>query len=217
MRVVGKEGRTVIFVSHNMATIRNLCSRVVLLDQGGIQYQGDPVDVVQHYLSGEGYLISKKVWKGKDRPGNQTFRLNAINLKNAFGEEVSTINISEEAQIEVEYELVQDGGRAQFSLVLFDADGYCVFGSLSNTEPNFYGKPMVARNYRSSCRIYGNLLNAGRYHVSITGGSAHWSDSFTVDHVISFDAVDDGVLSGDYFGGYGGVIRPKLKWETVPL
>ncbi len=217
IRNVGKEGRTVIFVSHDMPTIRNLCSRVAMLDRGVIQYQGNPVDVVEHYLSRDGFLISKMVWKGDDRPGNQTFRLNAINLRNAAGEEVSSINISDEAQIEIEYEVVQDGGRTQFSLVLFDAGGSCVFGSLSNTEPNFYGKPMNAQTYRSSCRIYGNLLNAGRYHVSITGGSLHWSNSFTMDHVISFDAVDDGILSGDYFGGYGGVIRPKLRWETVPL
>lgn len=214
---VGREGRTVLFVSHNMPAIRTLCTRAILIDRGILQYEGEPAQVVQHYLRGDEYLTSQKVWRENERPGNQTFRLNSVKLKNTSGEEVSAINISEEAQIEIEYELVRGGGRAQFSLVLFDADGYCVFGSLSNTEPNFYGKPMPEGNYCSLCRIYGHLLNSGRYHVSITGGSAHWGDSFTADHVISFDAVDDGVLKGDYFGGYGGVIRPKLQWTTISL
>lgn len=216
MQDIGKGGRTVLFVSHNMAAIRNLCSRAILLDQGRIQHQGKPTEVVQRYLNGETQQKSRKLWEGESRPGNPSFRMNGISLKNTAGEEIDIINISEEMQIEIEYELVKEGGRAQFSLVLFDADGNCVFSSLSNREPHFYGKPMPAGTYRTSCHIYGNLLNAGRYHVSIIGGSAHWSDSFTVDHVISFDAIDDGILKGDYPGGYGGVIRPKLNWQTMP-
>jgi lipopolysaccharide transport system ATP-binding protein len=216
MEDVGREGRTVLFVSHNMPAIRTLCSRAIVLHQGVIRYEGETIKAVQYYLGENSALNSQKVWIGEDRPGNQTFKLNSIKLKNAVGEEVSAINISEEAFIEIEYELIEDG-RAQFSLVLFDADGYCIFGSMSNTEPNFYGKPMPAGNYRSSCFIYGNLLNAGRFHVAITGGSAYWTEGFNIDRVISFDAIDDGVLKGDYYGVSGGVIKPKLKWETVPL
>jgi lipopolysaccharide transport system ATP-binding protein len=217
MQDVGQEGRTVLFVSHNMPAIRTLCPRAFVLHQGVIRYEGETEKAVQYYLGENSTLASQKVWIGKDRPGNQTFRLHSVKLKNGSGEDTSTINISEEAQIEIDFELLRGGGRAQFSLVLFDAEGSCVFGSLSNTEPNFYGKPMPNGHYRSSCHLYGNLLNAGRFHVSVTGSSSYWMDSFTVDRVISFDAVDDGVLKGDYFGGYGGVIRPKLKWETFPI
>jgi len=217
MEDVGRQGRTVLFVSHNMPAIRTLCSRAIVLHQGIIRYEGETIKAVQYYLGENSSSNSQKVWIGEDRPGNQTFRLNSVKLKNSSGDEVSAINISEEAFIEIEYELIQDGGRSQFSLVLFDADGYCVFGSMSNTEPNFYGKPMPAGNYRSSCSMYGNLLNAGRFHISITGGSAYWTDSFAIDHAISFDAIDDGVLKSDYYGFSGGVIKPKLRWKTLPI
>ncbi len=69
----------------------------------------------------------------------------------------------------------------------------------------------------SACSLHGNLLNNGRYHVSVIGASSYWNDSFRADHVISLDAIDDGVLKGDYPGGYGGVVRPKLGWKTVRL
>jgi len=215
MQDVGQEGRTVLFVSHNMPAIRSLCSRAILLDQGVIQYQGETRQVVQHYLGSDDRLLGQRVWTDKDRPGNHAFHLKSVKLRNASGEEVSAINISEEARIEIEYELIQEGGRAQFSLMLYDADGYCVFSSMSNTEPNFYGKPMGTGDYSSSCHLYGNLLNAGRFHVSLTGSSTYWTDSFTIDCVISFDAIDDGVLKGDYYGVSGGVVKPKLSWETV--
>ncbi len=214
---VRQEGRTVLFVSHNMPAIRTLCPRAIVLHQGVVRYEGETIKAVQYYLSENGNLTCQRVWIGKDRPGNQTFRLNSVKLKNSSGQDTSTINISEEAQIEIGFELLQEGGRAQFSVVLFDAEGSCVFGSLSNTEPNFYGRPMPAGHYRSVCRIYGDLLNSGHFYVSITGGGAYWSDIFTIEKVVAFDAIDDGVLKGDYSGGYGGAVRPKLIWETVRI
>jgi lipopolysaccharide transport system ATP-binding protein len=153
MRDVGQEGRTVLFVSHNMPAIKTLCSRAIVLHQGSIQYEGETGKALQYYISENSTLSSRKVWIGEDRPGNQTFRLNSVKLKNDSKEEVSVINISKGALIEIDFELLQDGGRAQFSLVLFDAEGNCVFGSLSNTEPNFYSKPMKVGNYRILCRI----------------------------------------------------------------
>ena len=45
----------------------------------------------------------------------------------------------------------------------------------------------------------------------------YFTDAFRVDHVISFDAIDDGILKRDYSGEYSGVIRPKLVWTTAPV
>jgi lipopolysaccharide transport system ATP-binding protein len=212
-----KEGRTVLFVSHNMAAITSLCDRGILLDEGAIVKDGPAPEVVQAYLNRGRLTSSKKVWAENERPGNQWFRLISVSLKNSVGVPAKEVKISEEATIEIEYEVLEEGARAQFSVVLYDANGYCVLGSLSNTEENFHGKGLKPGRYMSVCSLYGNLLNNGRYHVSIIGASAYWNDSFRADHVISFDALDDGVLKGDYPGSYGGVVRPKLSWKTVPL
>ena len=75
---------------------------------------------------------------------------------------------------------------------------------------------MPPGHYRSTCRLYGNLLNAGRFYFSVVGFSANWSDPFRVDQAVMFDAIDDGVLRGDYYSGFGGSLRPKFLWETAP-
>ena len=214
---VARSGRTVLFVSHNMAAINALCNRAILLDEGVVVKDGVASEVVQAYLNRGASAASKKVWAENERPGNQWFRLISVSLKDAVGAPAKEINISEEASVEIEYEVLEKGAQAQFSVVLYDANGYCVFGSLSNTEKNFHGKGLNAGHYMSVCNLHGNLLNNGRYHVSIIGASAYWNDGFRADYVISFDALDDGVLKGDYPGSYGGVVRPKLTWETVPL
>jgi hypothetical protein len=170
---------------------------------------------VQYYLQGD-YQSSKKVWRTQERPGNESFKLNAVRILNEDGAETSTVQLSEPLTVEIDYEVVQPGTCVGFSLVLFDSDGYCLFGSLNNTEKNYYRRPLALGNYKSCCILHGDLLNAGKFNFSIIGFSSNWTDHFRVDQVVSFEAVDDGVLRGDYYGGYGGPLRPRLTWETFP-
>jgi lipopolysaccharide transport system ATP-binding protein len=215
MSEVADEGRTILFVSHNMAAVQSLCHRAILLDHGSIEKEGDTASVLQHYLVG-GSLTSHKVWDPEESPGNSSFRLNSVRLLDLTGSEVSSINISEDFIVEISYEVIKPGSVG-FSLIMFDADARVLFGSLSNTEERYYGKPLPSGQYRSTCRLPGDLLNSGRFYFSIVGFSAQWSDPFTVDRAVGVEAVDDGILRGDYYGGYGGPLRPRLAWETVSL
>jgi len=214
MSDIAGEGRTVLFVSHNLPAIKNLCNRAILLDAGTIEREGDAAQVVQYYLQGD-YQSSKKVWAKQERPGNDSFKLNAVSILNTNGEEVSTVKLSDPVTVEIDYEVLQRGAYVAFSLVLFDPDGQVLFGSVSNTEKNYYGTPLDSRRYKSRCVVSGDLLNTGKYSFSVIGFSANWTDHFRVDQVVSFEAVDDGVLRGDYYGVFGGPLRPKFPWETV--
>ena len=209
------EGRTVLFVSHNMASIRSLCQRAILLSEGLVKIDGDVNEVVDVYANHDGSNSGSRIWKENNKPGNGEFQISAVRLKNPSGSEVSSINISEDTVVEIEHEVLKNGTHVGFSLVMFDSQGECLFGSLNNKETAFYGKPLSAGNYLSSCHLYGNLLNSGRFSISIIGFSANWSDGFRVDNVLPFEAIDDGSLRGDYFQGYGGPFRPKFEWETV--
>jgi len=212
-----REGRTVLFISHNMGAINTLCERVIWIDNGKVLLDGPAHTVVNSYLSESAQNASKKVWDEGKRPGNRLFQLVSVSVKNSAGELAKEINISEEATVEIQYVVLEEKTQVHCSLVLFDASGYCVFGSLSNTDMEFHNRQLLRGQYVSSCKLYGNLLNNGRYHVSIIGATAYWSEGFRADFAISFDAVDDGVLKSDYPGAYGGVVRPKLSWKTERL
>ena len=214
MSDIAGEGRTVLFVSHNMPAVRTLCKRAILLDQGGVEREGEAGSVVQYYLLGE-YQDSKRVWRGQERPGNDAIKLNSIRLLDATGAEVPAINISDELVVEIDYEVVERGASVGFALNLFNSEGLELFATLSNTEQGYYGTPMECGNYKTICRLYGNLLNAGQFYFSVVGFSANWSDPFRIDQAVAFDAIDDGLLRGDYYSGFGGSLRPKLLWETT--
>ncbi|MBD0325144.1 MAG: ABC transporter ATP-binding protein [Pyrinomonadaceae bacterium] len=216
MSDIAGEGRTVLFVSHNMPAIKNLCHRALLLDRGQIEREGDAASVVQYYLQGD-YQSSKKVWAQDERPGNESFKLNAVRVLDKDGAEASAIKLSEPLTVEIDYEVVQPGAYVAFSLILYDADGYALFGSVSNMERNYYGRPLELGRYRSRCVVSGDLLNTGKFSFSLVGFSANWTDHFRVDQVVSFEATDDGRLRGDYYGIFGGPLRPRFPWETVAL
>jgi lipopolysaccharide transport system ATP-binding protein len=211
---VAKSGRTILFVSHNMTAVKTLCPRAILLNQGVIELEGSTREVVQHYLGTDKVTSGQVSWPAHQRPGNRSFKLNSVTLKSLDGSQTSSVKISQGAFVEIDFEVLEEGAQAGFSLVLFDSEVNDLFGSLSNTERNYYGKPLRCGRYISTCQLPGDLLNAGTFSISIIGFGAHWSDQFRVDNTLSFSAIDDGILRGDYYGGYGGPLRPRLEWST---
>jgi len=211
---LGAGGRAVLFVSHNMHAIQALCDRVLLLNDGHIVCDGPTAEALAEYSDVGDGPRNARTWSVAECPGGKEFRLVSVVVRNLLGESSSTLRISEGGMVEIEYEVLQEGSRAQFSLILQDSVGSCVFGSLSNTERDYHGKPMRAGMYRSTCYLPGDLLNAGKFHVSIAAFSGSWIGGFKVEKAVSFQAIDDGVLSEDYTGQYGGPIRPRLRWKT---
>ena len=212
--ISSREGRTILFVSHNMPSVRKFCHRGVLFESGKIYLDDEVNKVVDDYLDSGSATFSSRTWIPDDRPGNPFFKISSITLKNSEGTETSAINISDELIVEITYEVLEDGVIPQYSLVLSDADGNCIFGSLNNYEHDYYGKPLPKGVYSSTCKIYRNLLNAGRFFVTLIGFNNNWHDEFKIENVVSFHAHDDGVIKGDYPGNYGGPIRPLLRWNT---
>jgi lipopolysaccharide transport system ATP-binding protein len=212
--ISAQEGRTILFVSHNMPAVRKFCHRGILLESGSIVLDSEVNTVINYYLQSGSSTMTSRSWRTNERPGNNAFKLISMQLVDKDGQETSTMNISEDILVKVTYDVIRDDIIPQFSLILLDMEGNCVFGSLNNKESDTYGSPVQRGTYLSTCIIYGNLLNAGRFFITIAGFSGNWSDGFREDNVLSFDAIDDGILKGDYHGDYSGPIRPSLKWHT---
>lgn len=211
-QVSRKEGRTILFVSHNLQSIRQLCPTSILLSRGTIQQVGASESVINSYLNAESSLSFKV-----DLPGNlahvsTSLSIDGVRILDSDRREIEFFFISRRYLVEIAFE-VKIATRVQLSLILSSGDGVTIFGSLNNHEPNFYDKILHPGRYRSLVEIPANLLNEGNYAISLSS-FIEAGDNFNLENLLRFDTTDDGVLKKDFLGGFGGVIRPKLEWLT---
>lgn len=218
MQDVGQQGRTVLFVSHNMPAITRLCPRTILLDAGRIIDDGPSSQVVGTYLSSGLGTNSARVWADLDTaPGNDIVRLCAVRVCNEDQVVSDALDIRRPLGIEMEYEVLQSGHVLTPNYHFYNEDGIYSFVT-REIDPEWAGRPRPVGRYVSTAWIPGNLLSEGTLFV----GAAISTMDPVVIHFYERDAVafqvidsmDGDSARGEYAGPMPGVVRPLLKWST---
>ncbi len=222
---VAKEGRTVLFVSHNIPSIINLCQRALLLTAGRLEKEGPSRDVVQYYLDTVRSASGQVVWLQPDKaPGNDIVRLQAVRiLQEGIDGPAADVDISKEILIEISYWNLREGTFLYPCIRLRDSVGTFILTSsnhksISLTEDCWSGRAYSKGLFKSICRIPGNFLNEGLYSIGVALGKDVLNTQILLEYLLSFDVHDTGQMRKEYLGSWAGpVIRPRLAWETVFL
>jgi lipopolysaccharide transport system ATP-binding protein len=215
MSTVSREGRTVLFVSHNLTAVRTLCTRALLLRGGRLVADTTAADAVSRYV-GEisESILSAEFADPRTAPQNAACIVQRVAVRDADGRDLQEVETGSPFRIDVEYETKHDDAFVGMTLILQDSENNIVFSSLSNREPSWYGRPMPQGTFRTSCEIPANLLNEGWYVVTLNLFGAGFSDQHLVREVLRLEIQDSGELRGDYFGPMYGIVRPDLAWRT---
>jgi lipopolysaccharide transport system ATP-binding protein len=218
MEDVGQQGRTVLFVSHNMPAVSRLCSRVLLLENGAVIKNGATDKVVNAYLTSGRDTTAAKEWPDSTKaPGGNAVRLHNIKVLNANGIVTEHYDIREPIIIQMEYEVLNAGSILLPNLYLWNSSEVCVLGSIDN-DRDWRGRPRPVGTYTSSVQIPGNFLADGMHYVNAAIETLKPSVvQFYERNVIAFQVIDrsgDDTDRGDWTGDMGGVVRPFLHWET---
>ena len=225
MGEVAREGRTVLFVSHNMTAVNQLCTRAVLLSGGRLALEGRTQEVVAEYFRAGSDGGGERVWPDpKGAPGNRRMRLRAVRLVSA-GRVNNEPDIDKELTIEVEFWNFVPGGRNQaVNIYLHDAAGNVVLSTANTTAANavedgWFREKHEPGLYRSACTIPANFLNEGTYYVTVylvTLGPI--SVEAEASQVLSFNVFDTGVMREAGAGSrWDGAVRVRLPWRTEAL
>lgn len=217
MEQAGSEGRTVLFVSHNMGAIRGLCTRAIMLQNGRLAHEGSVSDVVNKYLESTREANFRRTWTEADAPGNAGLQLHAAQICAADGRLVEQLTTDDAFQVQFDFQVMRENSYAGMTLILYDAENNIIFSSISNVEPNWYGKPMPQGLYRAACTVPAQLLNNGNYYISVNLFEKGYSNAVLVREALRFEIEDGPGLRYDYFGAWSGAIRPRLQWQTEPL
>ncbi len=221
MADVTKEGRTVLFVSHNMPAMQRLCERVILLNEGKIVMAGSAERVVAAHLQSGLAIAPERVWHTiHEAPGDDVVRLRAVRVRNEDGTVLERVDIRRPIGIEVEYWNLCPVTRPTISLQFRDEQGTILFTSFDFNNPDWAKRSRLEEPglVKAICWIPRNFLAEGRHfvQVSITHVSPVALDHVVERDAVSFETIDrcdgDGVR-GSYTLKVQGVVRPMLEWD----
>jgi lipopolysaccharide transport system ATP-binding protein len=218
MEDVGQEGRTVLFVSHNMPAITRLCERTILLDEGRVVQDGPSHQVVSTYLSSGLGTAAAREWPDLvQAPGNDIVRLRAVRVRTEDGQVTDVVDIRQPVGIEIEYEVLGSGNTLWPSFYTRNEEGLLLFSAI-DMDSNWRGRDRPAGHYVSTGWIPGNLLAEGTVVISLMMWTIHPNIlHFTERDAVAFqviDSLDGDSARGDWAGRMSGVVRPLLKWNT---
>ena len=212
MSEVAREGRTVLFVSHNMAAVQSLCQRAILLAAGRLQEDGEVNAVVSKYYTASTGGTSESVWELGAAPSTEHIVLTCVRLYNANGAPGSILQICDPISIDVEFEVLTSELPVGATLILTDSNGAVVFSSLSSMG----GIPLSRHErgkYIYTCTIHADLLNAGRYSIGVILWTTGYKLLIREMDVLSFFMLDAETSRGDFLGSWLGAVRPRLAWS----
>ena len=210
MQEVGNQGRTVLFVSHNMAMISNLCQTGLVLNAGKNNFFGDISESVIKYYQ-EANRNNQPPSRLLKSETAELIRCELIGVN-----ESNELTIHDELRIRMVYRLLKDiEGKCVPNFHFFIADGTYAF--VSNAEGVEKRSSGV---YFADCRLPANLLNEGAYFVGIAlttyPGNGTYHVEFYDQNALAFnvtDPMDERSCRYDYVGPIPGLLRPRLVWE----
>jgi lipopolysaccharide transport system ATP-binding protein len=209
MKSVTSDGRTVIFVSHNMMTVASLCTQCILLDKGVVRAVDKPGAIAEMYFStGQGGGGSALDFSSKaDCPGDDVARLCSARVHDSKFNDVQDIDRTESIGVEMTFEVLRPGLRLVPNFHVFFQEQYAFVSSPQQNEP------MAPGLYKSTMWIPADFLNHGLYVCGVALTSVDPTRvHFYPQDMLRFHVSETKLEAG---AGVPGAVRPALNWELM--
>ena len=217
MEEVSQQGRTVLFVSHNMGAVRSLCSRVILLEDGRLVEDGPADEVIEKYLqnsevSSEGQLR----WTGHQAPQSDEVSLLGIDVLSQAEEIKTTFMIDQGIRIRVHYQIKKPIRNLRLYLRLRTILGETVFATYEDASIK-EGYIRKKGYYTAVCVIPPNILNNITYRLYLGFDSPGNKVLIPGRDYLEFHVIDTSAGYRYSKGAFDGPIRPQLDWDVESL
>jgi lipopolysaccharide transport system ATP-binding protein len=200
-----RQGKTILFVSHNMQTLKSICHRTMLLEKGELLEIGDPQRVITTYLKRENanpptvdFLQMGMI------PGNHWISLQKISIVPEGPENYRGLNTSNPLIIQFESKILQAEIKGLVAVIaMFDVYGNCLF-ELSSRQ-----YAVKAGIINGECRIPANFLSSGYYKLSVSFHDISLGQELNIESCLAFN-LDDVKENNESFGRWKGMVMPDF-------
>jgi lipopolysaccharide transport system ATP-binding protein len=218
MSDVAHEGRTVLFVSHNMSAVLRLTEETLVFDRGRMVHRSPTPEAVDYYMEAGFSDQGEHIWQPEDVPAaSAPFHPTALRVRDHSGRVADTLRSTEPFNIEVEYQLDSAISGLRVGLYLLTMRGEFVFTSFDTDDTGKFEQYSTRQTgkYISRCTIPGNLLNEGRYIVAMNASSYRIKRYFQDDQALAFTIDGIGAPGKHWPEPRLGPLRPALDWDII--
>jgi lipopolysaccharide transport system ATP-binding protein len=212
MQLAGRAGRTVLFVSHNLTAVNQLCTRCLMLSGGKLIKQGPSSDVVSYYV--ESTESNRTASREYPRPGGDfDAKIRKVSVVDAAGRVAPTVDLSEGFSVVVEYELAKPVTGLVVGLQIIAVEGSQTLMALSDPELDWSRlEQREAGYYRAQVDFPAMTLNTGPYQVRV-GASIRFK-IFDVSEDVSFEILDKvGIVQPLGYERKNSLLALQLPWN----
>jgi lipopolysaccharide transport system ATP-binding protein len=212
-------GRTILFVTHNMDSLRKFCPQTILLDKGKMVTQGNTEQVISLYVSKHLQTNAEMYWENGVESYNKEIVLHKAYLHDETGVTRSRYDTTEPVGISMEYEVLKEEARFTHGINVYNQENTNIFNAhdVINTGSQLKKKG----RYKVTAWIPGNLLPEGIFSISLALFLPNPVDILVHEQrALSFETYTDFTkltARGNYAAEFPGIIRPLLKWELSQL
>lgn len=216
MSNVAMQGRTILFVSHNLNAVQSLCQRAIWLDHGKVMKEGSASEVINQYLSSGNAHELEEVWDDVETaPGNDIVRIHRVRVRPESSEDALTVKTPFVMQIEYWNQL--PGTRLHIALHLYTEQDIIAFTTGNGAQVLANDSNTAAGLFRCTCYVPGQLLNTGRHRFEVLIVQNGQDVIYRHNSAVSFEILNEGAGDAGFYGREPGVVQPTLKWTTEPI
>lgn len=210
------EGRTVLFVSHNMTSIKSLCKHGVILQNGQLIDQGDIDPIVTHYLRGDSAIDNHKSWSEPQYKG-LGFELLEIGVRPKGGDYTDVMHMTDALEIVMRYRLTKPMEKFWITLHIKNEQGERLFST--SGAGRCYDRHHEAGEYEQICHIPHDFFNWGTFSIDFMAFNQpnNIEDLTFENDIISFVLANRAIEIGGWMGKEPGDITPKFHYTDVKL
>lgn len=218
MSEVASTGRTILFVSHNLGAVANLCTRGLLLSQGRLVGDLPVREAIAKYIDLGNTDEGERCWDDDQAPGSAQVRLRRVRVLSG-GKVTSDVSVDCPFSVEIEFETLVDDLAISTGVHITHAVAGDVlaannFPSAMEGYDPFAGRTYPKGTFRATCTVPANLLNEGIYGLNVVVMSLYRHLEVFARDVLQLNVFDEGSMRKEYAGVWIGVVRPRLAWVT---
>lgn len=214
MQDVAESGRTILFVSHNMSAVRNLCTRVIVLSKGKVIFDGDADEGINVYQKAN--LIDSSLCSSVSFPETKEGKaqFTSVSLKTKEGNSVSEFEYLDNIYLEIEFIAKEKLADIFVAFILEDDSGNWIFISANDDQGNAEISKLDEGKYKCNVEIPSKILKTGKYYLTFSLRPKSGNPYDKKEYALTFNIIDTKTnrgMKGLYRSST--VVAPEITWR----